>query len=84
MTYEVYLTSEAETFLKKCDKSVRDRIVKKLTALSNDPEAGKPLTAILAGLRSLRIGDYRAIYEIRNSELLILVIKIGHRKIAYD
>ena len=28
MTYEVYLTSEAETFLKKCDKSVRDRIVK--------------------------------------------------------
>ncbi|MHB8396619.1 MAG: type II toxin-antitoxin system RelE family toxin [Thermoplasmataceae archaeon] len=57
----MYLTSEAETFLKKCDKSVRDRIVKKLTALSNDPEAGKPLTAVLTGLRSLRIGDYKAI-----------------------
>jgi addiction module toxin, RelE/StbE family len=80
----VYLTSEAETFLKKCDKSVRDRIVKRLTTLGNDPEAGKPLTAVLAGLRSLRIGDYRAIYEIKNSELLILVIKIGHRKNAYD
>ena len=84
MTYEVYLTSEAETFLKKCDKSVRGRIVKRLTTLGNDPEAGKPLTAVLAGLRSLRIGDYRAIYEIKNSELLILVIKIGHRKNAYD
>ncbi len=84
MTYEVYLTSEAETFLKKCDKSVRDRSVKKLTTLSNDPEAGKPLTAVLTGLRSLRIGEYKAIYDIKNSELLILVIKIGHRKIAND
>ena len=84
MTYEVYLTAESETFLKKCEKSVRDRIVKKLTDLSNDPEAGKPLTAVLVGLWSLRIGDYRAIYEIKNSELLILVIKIGHRKNAYD
>ena len=80
----MYLTSEAERFLKKCDKSVRDRIVKKLTVLSVDPEAGKPLTAVLAGLRSLRIGDYRAIYEIKKSELLILVIKIDHRKSAYD
>ena len=80
----MYLTSEAETFLKKCDKSLRGRIVKRLTTLGNDPEAGKPLTAVLAGLRSLRIGEYRAIYEIKNSELLILVIKIGHRKNAYD
>ena len=80
----MYLTSEAETFLKKCDKSVRGRIVKRLTTLGNDPEAGKPLTAVLAGLRSLRNGNYRAIYEIKNSELLILVIKIGHRKNAYD
>ncbi|MBX8646863.1 MAG: type II toxin-antitoxin system RelE/ParE family toxin [Thermoplasmata archaeon] len=84
MAYEVYLTSEAERFLKKCDRVVRDRIVSKLTKLGVDPEAGKPLTAALTGLWSLRIGDYRAIYEIKNAELLVLVIKIGHRKNAYD
>ena len=37
----------------------------------------------LKRLDKAKIGDYRAIYQIRKSELLILVLKIGHRKNAY-
>lgn len=84
MDYEVILADEAEDFLKKCDKSVRNRILDKLENLKTNPELGKPLTANLAGLWSLRIGDHRAIYQIKNNELVVFVIKIGHRKNIYE
>lgn len=83
MDYEVILADEAEDFLKKCDKSIGNRILDKLENLKTNPELGKPLTANLAGLWSLRIGDHRAIYQIKNNELVVLVIKIGHRKNIY-
>lgn len=83
MSFEIVLTSESEEFIKKCDKPVRNRIIKSLRKLENEPESGKPLTSILTGLWSLRIGDYRAIYQIKNSELVVIVIKIGHRKKVY-
>ena len=84
MSYEVVLTAEAEEFLKKHDISVRRRIENKLLMLEKNPELGKPLTAILRGLRSLRIGDHRVIYHIKNAELIVLVINIGNRKNVYS
>lgn len=80
MTFEIVLTNEAENFIKKCDKDIRNRILKSLRRLEDDPEIGKPLTSILTGLWSLRIVDYRAIYQIKNNKLTVVVIKIGHRK----
>lgn len=83
MTFEIALTSEAENFIKKCDKAVRNRILKSLRRLEDEPEIGKPLTSILTGLWSLMIGDFRAIYQIRNNELTVVAIRIGHRKNIY-
>jgi len=83
LTFEIVLTDEAENFIKKCDKDIRNRILKSLRRLEDDPEIGKPLTSILTGLWSLRIGDYRAIYQIKNNKLTVVVIKIGHRKNVY-
>ena len=83
MAFEIVLTEESEEFIKKCDKAIRNRILKSLRKLETEPESGKPLTSILTGLWSLRMGDYRAIYQIKNSELIVVVIKIGHRKNAY-
>jgi mRNA interferase RelE/StbE len=84
MPYEVMLTEKAEKFLKKCDKLLRDRIIEKFECLETNPKLGKPLTASLAGFWSLRVGEYRAIYQIKDNELIIAVIKIGHRKNVYD
>ena len=39
-------------------KVIRNRIIKSLRKLENEPESGKPLTSILTGLWSMRIGDY--------------------------
>ena len=80
MTFEIVLTNEAENFIKKCDKDIRNRILKSIRRLEDDPEIEKSLTSILTGLWSLRIVDYRAIYQIKNNKLTVVVIKIGHRK----
>lgn len=83
MSYEVILTEDSHRFLKKCDKPVRNKILDKLEDLRKDPRLGKPLTANLAGFWSLRIEDYRAIYQIKDNDLIVIVIKIGHRKNIY-
>jgi mRNA interferase RelE/StbE len=82
--YNLFFSKESEDYLKKLDKKEKERLGKKLKELMNNPELGKPLTGKLAGLWSLRTGNYRALYQIKNNELLIFVLKIGHRKNVYD
>lgn len=82
--YEVKLEKPAERFIKKLDSVDQKRIIKKLRELETNPELGKPLTANLSGLWSLRFGKYRAIYQIKQQELVIFVLKLGHRKDVYE
>jgi len=82
--FDVRLQNPAKRFLKKLEKQEQTRIIKKLKQLKENPELGKPLTGKLSGLWSLRVGKYRALYQIRNKELLIIVLDIGHRKNVYD
>lgn len=82
--YEIILEKKPENFFRKLERKEQERIAKKFSELEKNPELGKPLTANLAGLWSLRFGDYRAIYQIKQSELIILVLKLGHRKNIYD
>ena len=82
--YDIILEKKSENFFRKLERKEQERITKKFNELEKNPELGKPLTANLAGLWSLRFGDYRAIYQIKQSELIILVLKLGHRKNIYD
>jgi len=81
--YEVILQNSAERNLKRLDSQIQKRITDKLFELKENPHLGIPLTGHLSGLRKLRIGDYRVVYQIRNLELVVLVINIGHRKNVY-
>jgi len=78
------LEKKSENFFRKLERKEQERITKKFNELEKNPELGKPLTANLAGLWSLRFGDYRAIYQIKQSELIIFVLKLGHRKNIYE
>ena len=82
--YKIILEKKPESFFRKLERKEQERIAKKFNELEKNPELGKPLTANLAGLWSLRFGDYRAIYQIKHNELLILVLKLGHRKNIYE
>jgi len=84
MVYTVNISDISENFLKKLDKSDQLRIRDKLRALNDNPRLGKPLVANLAGFWSLRVGKYRIIYEIKEKELVVYVIRIGHRKNVYS
>jgi mRNA interferase RelE/StbE len=45
---------------------------------------GKGLKADLAGLWRYRVGDYRILCQIRDQELVVLVVAVGHRRNVYD
>lgn len=63
-------------------QQIRKAIEKKLGI--NPIEFGKPLQYSLKGLRRLRVGNYRVIYQIHQDEQTVLIVKIGHRREIYD
>ena len=70
--------------LKKIPKADRKRIADKIDSLAEGPP--NPDTTKMKGnnpFHKIRVGDYRIIYEIQEDVLLILLVKIGHRKDIY-
>ena len=51
--------------------------------LERNPDAGKPLRGRLKGLRSLRIGSYRIIYQVIDGGHTVRILTIRHRSAAY-
>ena len=80
--YTLLFDKKFKADLKKIDKSVRDRILRKVFQLEKYPELGKHLIAI--DLWSLRIGKYRVLYTIKKNELQVLVLTVDHRRKAYE
>jgi mRNA interferase RelE/StbE len=82
--YKIIFEKKPLVFFKKLDKILQERIARKIEQLKENPQLGKPLTGNLSGLWSLRIDKYRMIYQIRNEELIILILDLGHRKNVYN
>lgn len=84
MTYRVKFAPAAGKALAKIDRPQRLRLQTTIAKLADDPRppASKALVNRSGHFR-LRVGDYRVIYDIRDHELLVLVIDIGHRSDIY-
>jgi len=84
--YKVAYLDSIEEDLKKLDKSVVKKIISRIeTYLAQDPKGlGKPLKGDFQGYWRYRWGDYRVIYRIAEEEILIIVLRISHRKEVYD
>ena len=81
--YSILLHPLAIRSFKKLDIEIRRQIKKKLKELEEFPEPrGKHLR--YTQFWSLRIGDYRAIYEINKNEKKTVVLFIGHRDNVYE
>jgi len=67
-------------------KRDRERILQRLRRLAQDPwgPGTAPLTGDLKGRRRLRVGDHRIVYTVRQDELVVLVVTVGHRKHVYE
>ena len=57
---------------------------KRVDGIEDPRKYGKGLKANLSGLWRYRVGDYRIIARIRDGELVVLVVAVGHRKHIYD
>lgn len=83
--YKLLFTKEAQKTLLRLSKNTAALIFQKLEQLAVDPYAPNPNALKLqhrAGYR-LRIGDWRAIYEIDSNALVVLVLKIAQRGEVY-
>lgn len=81
-----YADSVIREDVPRLDNTVKQRIRKVIeTKLAIDPvRFGKPLRHSLHHLRSLRVGDYRVLYHLDHSAMMVSVASIGHRRDVYD
>ncbi|MFH0848165.1 MAG: type II toxin-antitoxin system RelE/ParE family toxin [archaeon] len=83
MSYRILLHLKAARFLQKAGPSVRDQLKRRLRELEELSETkGEHLKH--SPFYSLRVGDYRAIYEIDSERRMVIVLFIGHRRDVYD
>jgi mRNA interferase RelE/StbE len=85
VTYAVRLAPAAVRQLRKLDPSGRRRVQAAIDLLADEPRppAARQLVGG-AGEWRVRTGDFRIIYEIQDRQLLVLVIKVGHRRDVYE
>ena len=82
--FRIRISRMAERQLKKLPSEARDRVVRAVRALADDPvpRGSRRLTGYDDVFR-VRIGPYRVLYSAAASTLTILVLKIGHRGDIY-
>lgn len=82
MVYDVQWTITAEKQFSKLDKSTKKRIAEKIDCIHENPFL---YVTRLVGFNAykLRVGNYRIILGIEKKNLVILILKVGHRKNIY-
>ncbi len=88
VVYTLKFLGKAVQDLKKIDLPFQKIIKEKLLILAEDPDILKNNIIKLTGVKEdyyrLRVGNYRVIYEKKEKELIVLVIRIGHRREIYQ
>lgn len=82
--YRIELRPAAVRALRKLDPQVRRRVQGAIALLAQEPRppGARALQGRL-GLR-VRVGDYRIIYTVEDDVLLVVVVRLGHRRDVYD
>ena len=85
MSYTFKLSPRARDRIKRLDREVASRVMKRLAWFSEGFEKMKPeaLTGRYSGLFKFKIGDYRVIYSINHERKILNVVLFNHRNIAY-
>ena len=83
MSYSIRIRGSARREIAQLPREARERVIAAIDALGEQPLAGSPLKGGLRGLRRQRVGDYRILYELLDDELVILVVRVAHRRESY-
>jgi mRNA interferase RelE/StbE len=82
-SYRIVIKKSAAKEIERVEKKDRIRIIEKIRSLASDPHS--PGSKKLSGQEKYRIrqGNYRILYQVINDELIINVVKVGHRRNIY-
>lgn len=80
--YSIIFSEKAKNQIKKLEKNIQERILATLERVKIRPHSYLKKLVGDPGFR-LRVGDYRVIMDVNQGNLLILIIKVEHRKNVY-
>jgi len=84
LAWRIEFTGSARKQLKKLDKDearlVLSFLRERVAPLEDPRKLGKPLKGQSAELWRYRAGDYRIVCDIQDEKVLVLVVRVGHRK----
>jgi mRNA interferase RelE/StbE len=84
MTYSVRMDSRTRKTLDRLPGDMYGRVLRKLESLEQNPRPfGVEKLTGPEDLYRVRVGDWRIVYAIRDRELAVIVIRIGHRRDVY-
>ena len=84
MPYSVEVTPAAQRDLRALERGILDRVDRKIRALAENPRPPDVEKLEGAGdLYRVRVGDYRILYGIEDDRLLVLIVRIRHRREVY-
>ena len=83
--YKIEYSKDIEKDLSKLPKNDVSKIFEKIDRLSENPRSfgAEQLQGNFKGLHRIRSGNYRVIYQIIDEKLIILVVKVSHRRQIY-
>lgn len=83
MRYTVLVAPSAKRQIAKLAPPVRNRVATKIDALADNPRPPDMKKLVGDAGYRVRVGDWRIIYEIRDREVVVLVLRVGHRREIY-
>jgi len=86
VTYQLRILPAALKELGSLSELMRRRLDKAILALLEEPRPAGfvALKGKLRGLSRIRVGDYRIVYRIEDDVLVIVIVKVGHRRNIYE
>lgn len=82
--YSIQFTKSAQKELSRIPKKDQLRVITRIQELSKDPRPVKSKKLTNEEKYRVRQGNYRILYQIKDEELIIVLVKIRHRKEAYE
>lgn len=88
MNWDYSFSARALKQLKKLDRETQHRIInwldERVVDCQDPRQWGKALKGELAGLWRYRVGSYRVVCQLIDDEVVVLVLRLGHRKQVYE
>lgn len=81
--YELELLASAQRELSELDGAVRKRVAARIDGLQENPRPIGATKLVGSTYWRVRVGDYRVVYSIEDTKLVVIVVRVGHRREIY-